>query len=225
MLSLKTITNYTGSGTRTGAGGTVTVVQRLEQNYVADLQGNLLAGSGDLVITNVIYGSTGRDEINGLTGDDALSGGAGNDTLNGGAGSDFIGGGAGSDNILGGDGNDYISSGSDLDSSLQLMGPGDMKWSQWGMPTGSTPVQVAPTWGVYRDVSGYAYWSGMAKPNQQDTSGDVIDAGAGDDWVIGGFGDDRAQGYRQVPVLSAASPYRPTDSLCLQCSFQNWIRS
>ncbi|MBC7377662.1 MAG: putative Ig domain-containing protein, partial [Burkholderiaceae bacterium] len=60
-------------------------------------------------------------------------------------------------------------------------------------PAGVSLLQSAPTWGVYRG-SGGAIWSGMAYPDQQDTSGDVIDAGAGDDWVIGGFGDDRAQG-------------------------------
>ncbi|MDO9198669.1 calcium-binding protein [Rhodoferax sp.] len=221
---VSTETNYAAPITRINMDGqSVEVVATNALYYVRDGQGNLVAGStgptyrniydaeghvigveeipsDDVTVNNnTIYGSAGKDTINGLSGDDALSGGAGNDTIDGGIGSDMIGGGAGSDRILGGDGNDYISSSADIAAGRQQYGANDT-WDRWGLPGGKTAIDQGGMWGVYLDTEAsggtVTIWSGITETltNTAGTEGDVIDAGAGDDWVMGSWAGDRIQG-------------------------------
>lgn len=172
-------------------GISVTVVAVGQQRYFTDGQGNLLAGNGSVVTDNTLYGTAANDRINGLTGNDLLGGGAGNDTIDGGAGSDMIGGGAGDDHILGGDGDDYISSAANTLSGRQQRGPDDL-WANWAVPAGTTPVVAHTMWGLYLS-QGKPVW-GSIEETQTDAQSDVIDAGAGDDWVIASWGHDRIKG-------------------------------
>ena len=96
-------------------------------------------------------------------------------------GDDLIGGGAGSDNIKGGDGNDFIVGAESL-SVLQRSKPTD----SWTLPAGATLLSQGNTWGTYTQ-DGTVFWY-RPNPVVVDDAPDVIDAGAGDDWVFGGRG-------------------------------------
>ena len=147
------------------------------------------ADFGD-VINASVAGSNGS-VIKGRGGNDALSGSSGKDDIFGDEGDDLIGGGEGSDNIRGGDGNDYINSSATL-NVLQRQKPTD----SWSPPAGQTIVTQGPRWGIYDDVRAdgepIIIWSGSNSPTG--TDGDVVDGGAGNDYIITGGGADRVQG-------------------------------
>ncbi|MFS2035131.1 calcium-binding protein [Polaromonas sp. CT11-55] len=135
--------------------------------------GTLAGGVVEAGYRDVIIGSNGNDKISGLGGNDALVGGGGNDEIDGGDGNDLIGGGAGSDTIHGGAGNDTILSASGLNVF------------QRNSPTADWEPTLAQNGGslVYDDAP------------------DVIDAGAGNDTVYAGRGNDRIDGGAGVDVL------------------------
>lgn len=140
-------------------------------SWAAD--GSLTGGVVEENYKDVLLGSNNNDKISGLGGNDALYGGGGNDQIDGGEGDDLIGGGAGSDAIQGGAGNDTILSATGL-NVFQRPGP-SATWS----PTlanngGSITMDDAP---------------------------DAIDAGAGNDIVYTGRGDDRIDGGAGNDVL------------------------
>ncbi len=145
-------------------------------SWAAD--GTLTGGVAQANFADVITGSALADKIFGLGGNDALDGGAGNDEIDGGVGDDLIGGGAGSDNIKGGDGNDFIVGAESL-SVLQRSKPTD----SWTLPAGATLLSQGNTWGTYTQ-DGTVFWY-RPNPVVVDDAPDVIDAGAGDDWVDG----------------------------------------
>ncbi len=193
---------------RDTTGALVAVVSTGQQSYSWDSQGNLVAdASGTLVIDNTIYGSAGKDSINGLTGNDLLMGGAGQDTIDGGEGNDMIGGGAGADTIQGGAGDDWISASGDIDPDRTQMGPSDV-WANWGLPAGKSALAQGAMWGTYiQDPTAEVketVWSGIGgtRTDTAASEGDVIDAGAGDDHVIGSWADDRIQGGEGADVLA-----------------------
>ncbi|WP_276606546.1 putative Ig domain-containing protein [Ramlibacter rhizophilus] len=175
-------------------GSTTTVVERGELMFVRDGQGNLVAGGGVLITDNTLYGSAGNDTIHAGEGNDLVQGGAGNDVIDGGAGDDMIAGGGGDDLIRGGDGDDYIASSMDIASGRQLLGPND-RWLDWGQPGGARVLHTGLAWGAYPalDGSDLVLWDGIGQ-GRTDAQHDVIDAGAGDDRVMGSWGDDRIKG-------------------------------
>jgi len=126
----------------------------------------------------VITGSALNDKIDGKGGNDALDGGAGSDQIDGGDGNDLIGGGAGSDKINGGAGDDEILSGLRL-SVPQRVGPND----HWVAPSGAAVLISGAKWGVYVDGPQSVAVDGAAS-GPQDSSGDVVHAGAGNDRVV-----------------------------------------
>lgn len=185
---------------RTHADGQVITIWREgEQRYFLDAENNLIAdAAGELVTDNVISGNEGKDKIEGLTGSDLLSGGAGNDHIDGGEGADMIGGGSGSDTILGGDGDDYISSSAGIATDHQNITSTDT-WNTYGLPAGKQLITAQARWGVYKDGEGddaVTIWSGIGptRTDTEATEGDVIDAGAGNDNVIGSWAGDRIKG-------------------------------
>jgi VCBS repeat-containing protein len=181
-----------------GNGSPYEVVAAGEDRFVNDSQGNPVADPDGLLITdNVLYGTSGRDLITGLTGNDLLDGWDGDDRLDGGAGDDMIAGGAGSDTILGGEGNDFISSAGLASTLRPQAGPTDL-WVNWqghrGVGASDTVLAHGSTWGVYRKSAELTIWDGMLEGPADTTQQDVVDAGAGDDWVIASAGNDRVQG-------------------------------
>ena len=115
----------------------------------------------------------------------------GEDDIFGGDGDDLIGGGAGSDNIRGGDGHDFINTSATL-SVLQRSKATD----SWSPPADQGIITQGARWGIYKDIQAdgdpVIVWSGSNSPAGNDA--DVVDAGAGDDWVIASGGGDRVQG-------------------------------
>jgi Ca2+-binding RTX toxin-like protein len=158
-------------------------------SWAAD--GTLSGGVTEANFSDVLNGTAGNDKLSGLGGNDALSGGAGNDEIDGGMGDDLIGGGTGSDRILGGIGDDYITSSATLHVAQRYS-----LSDSWHPPGTQQVVTQGALWGIYKDTlpDGYSVtiWDGPDSPMGQDA--DVVDAGAGDDWVTAGGGGDRVQG-------------------------------
>jgi Ca2+-binding RTX toxin-like protein len=147
----------------------------------------------------VFAGSDGNSQLFGWGGNEQLIGSAGNDQIDGGAGNDYILAGTGSDNIKGGDGNDFI-----LCDSKHFA----YRTDQWQAPAGAEVFTQGTTWGVFEGLSDshtkvaasdgtvYIVWDTdypWAR-GVDTTQSDVADAGAGDDIVIGSYGDNRLQG-------------------------------
>jgi Ca2+-binding RTX toxin-like protein len=158
-------------------------------SWAAD--GTLSGGVTEANFSDVLNGTAGNDKLSGLGGNDALSGGAGNDEIDGGMGDDLIGGGTGSDRILGGIGDDYITSSATLHVAQRYS-----LSDSWHPPGTQQVLTQGALWGIYKDTlpdgSSVTIWDGPDSPMGQDA--DVVDAGAGDDWVIASGGDDRVQG-------------------------------
>ena len=147
----------------------------------------------------------------------ALGGFGGNDEIDGGSGADMIGGGKGSDNIKGGDGDDYISSSADVLKSQQQRGKDDA-WQNYGLPQGKEAISTQALWGIYKDTradrDGVTIWAGITETDTSRTEGDVIDAGAGDDWVIASWGDDRVKGGEgKAPATTNSIALHADDTL------------
>jgi len=149
--------------------------------------GTLNGGKPEADFNDVIDGSADKDKIDGKGGNDALDGLAGNDEIDGGTGDDLIGGGAGSDVIHGGAGNDVILGATGL-SVFQRASPDD----QWVPPPGTSAWISGSNWGVYQSNGSRTIVGGGSLA--MDSAGDSVDAGDGDDIVIGGLGSDRLEG-------------------------------
>jgi Ca2+-binding RTX toxin-like protein len=156
-----------------------------------DAAGNLIGGVAELNFADVIYGSAAADKITGLGGNDALGGGAGDDRIEGGDGDDLIAGGAGADILLGGAGNDYITGSAELTAPQR-----SSTTDSWALPTGSTVVMAGANWGVYRNAAGAVInnYISAVPADLAATPGDYIDAGIGNDMVLGSNGADWVEG-------------------------------
>ena len=165
------------------------VVRKGENAFITDANGNLVAGAGLAVTSNVVFGTSLNDQVQGFSGNDAVDGGAGNDALFGNEGDDLIAGGGGNNDLRGGAGNDFILGAGRLSSALQQLGPNDF----WQAPAGKTVLGRGTTWGVYQDAPDLVIWDGALDAGTG-TDSSTIDAGDGDDHVIAGAGDDRISG-------------------------------
>jgi Ca2+-binding RTX toxin-like protein len=150
---------------------------------------------GDDVNVNSSFAGTSRADL--------ISGGNGNDYIEGGDGDDIIGGGSGKDTIIAGAGNDIIFVNSFLPSGA---------W-QRSVPTDLDAYIQGRGWGLYIDYDETgagtfvpASWDGpfsaydwdrrRNKPVSVNPTAEnkVVDAGEGDDWVLGAFGSDSVHG-------------------------------
>jgi Ca2+-binding RTX toxin-like protein len=158
--------------------------------YQFGADGNYLAAGAQAGAMDVLNGSSGADAMYGLGGNDGIAGGDGDDVIDGGAGDDLLLGGLGADNINGGDGNDEI-----LGSAYGFI---DRPTSANFAPPASSGIELARgfSWVVYDPPGEGAYTiagtSGIA-PNGE-TTGNVIDGGAGNDRIGAGSGADIAHG-------------------------------
>ena len=146
---------------------------------------------------DVITGSAAADEIKGMAGNDALAGRGGDDLMDGGEGDDLILGGPGADTIKGGDGKDYIF-GSGVGPSvgaLTYFGS-----TEEPAPTAEGAVRTRGlTWVIFdagTDSNGFKIFKikGAYPYTEYADKGNVIDAGAGDDWVSAGWANDSVHG-------------------------------
>jgi Ca2+-binding RTX toxin-like protein len=159
------VTAGDGNDTVWGQAGDDMISGNGGNDTLAGNQGNDSIDGGDGVDT--IYGD---DNIYSSIGDgnDHLSGGAGNDSIYGGGGNDSIYGGGGNDSIYGGGGNDTIDGGADNDYLIGGRGSDHIDGGD-----GNDNIDGQGDYGNGPD----------------DNLGDVLNRGAGDDMITGGFGD------------------------------------
>ena len=188
-------------------------------DFIKKTKPGTIAGRGDQYVTGIggyvsngaqadapdwIGGSHDADNIQGLGGNDALTGYRGDDLLDGGAGDDLMTGGLGADTLIGGAGRDYLF-GSAKDWSFGPEYTNDVFYSP--PPANATDVSTGFGWVAYRQpVSGgqsnrgsmqviAGVYSGLsADPVLANDAGNVIDGGAGDDYIVGGTGNDTVHG-------------------------------
>jgi Ca2+-binding RTX toxin-like protein len=154
---------------------------------------------------DILNGSSGNDDIRGLGGNDGLAGGNGDDLIAGGEGDDLILGGTGADSLTGGAGNDVI-----LGSALSdVRTPTTVGSERESVPAGWEAFTQGFSWSTLRrpgprissdnrlnlHVSGIAGASASVAWLEGDqvlveTSVNVIDGGAGSDFIVAGTGDD-----------------------------------
>ena len=171
-------TNEAGTELLLGTGGV---------NYV---NGGNQAGALDL-----ITGSDGADFILGLGGDDALLGLAGDDRIDGGEGNDVLQGGLGRDTINGGSGNDLIygSSNGVLTYPVFLDYPPLPSPNPIVLGQGYNWVWSSPG----PDADGFqkgTLTTTVGRDQQVGDEGNLIDGGAGNDWILAGTGSDVVHG-------------------------------
>jgi Ca2+-binding RTX toxin-like protein len=164
-----------------------------------DLEGGadndtLLGGAGDDVLDggendDELFGGDDKDVVYGGGGKDTIDGGDGNDNLNGEAGKDGLVGGAGDDRISGGEENDLIDGGADGD---ELYGDG----GDDGVVGGAGRDRLFGGTGKDTLVGGQGVdaLNGEADNDiidaaQDDSSGDFMRGGAGDDHFLTNNGD------------------------------------
>lgn len=158
---------------------------------------------------DVLLGTAEDDEMRGLGGNDALAGRDGADLIDGGAGNDLLFGGVGADTIRGGTGADFI-----YGSAVGAINrPTSVGFSP---PVALSAVEVARgfSWVISRDgtprwpdgdivtlrmpsVNGAVPTSVFIGPDglpYVESTGNLIDAGSGDDYVAAGTGDDTVRG-------------------------------
>ena len=165
----------------------------------------LYGGSGD----DTVYGGdgAGNDQLFGETGDDYLDGRRGADTLSGGTGSDTIVGGDGDDEMLGGDDADTFLIEDSFDHDTIVGGEGGTDADAVDLRGLTGPVTVSYSGseaGTITDGSDTITFSEIENifltdlDDSLDSSADglsqTVDAGAGNDTIVGSFGDHNISG-------------------------------
>ncbi len=165
----------------------------------------LIGGDGDDVLTgftnrdNVIHGGKGNDRLTGQSGSDVLAGGAGSDVLEGGAGSDTykFGLGDGQDLIIEGQtaGEDVVELGAGItpaDVSIRWTLQGDMALT---LADGSrlTVRGQANSWSNEIGIETLRFADGTTWDRAM-IAERALSTTAGDDHVVGGYGEDTHDG-------------------------------
>ena len=156
---------------------------------------------------DILLGRPGDDAIQGLGGNDGIAGFDGADWIDGGEGDDLLLGGSGRDTILGGVGNDLIFGSAvgeiyrpTSDSFTPLTGSGvelsrGFSWAAYRAAgdrvNGDTSTLFYPSV-AGADVN--VGWRGEDGETYVEGTGNIIDAGAGNDFVAAGTGDDSVRG-------------------------------
>ncbi len=163
--------------------------------YLFGADGNYVSDGAQPGAADLITGSVQDDLIQGLAGNDALLGLTGDDWIEAGDGSDVLMGGLGRDTLIGGAGQDFIYG----SSNGSVYYPGSTSYVP-DPPDYATVVAQGFSWdmsspGPDGDGFALAYLSNsVARDEQFDDAGNIIDAGAGDDTVLAGTGADFVHG-------------------------------
>lgn len=146
---------------------------------------NAIGGAGG----DVLYGSSGDNQLIGGAGNDQLRGGDGNDTLGGGEGDDWLQGDYGADSLSGGEGTDWLDySAREEDMLLSVDAPS-------GADNGAEGDLIDADIENFRTGIGNDVIVGSDADN-------VIDGGLGNDTISGGAGDDLLLGNGGNDLLS-----------------------
>jgi Ca2+-binding RTX toxin-like protein len=146
-----------------------------------------------------LHGTDSNDRIEGLTGDDFLSGGRGDDIINGGIGNDGALGGFGNDTIRGDEGNDILMGGYGRDvidgGSGDDLIVGFQEEATFYMSLQRKTFGALDPNAYDQESSGNVLKGGTGNDTIKGSDGDdVIDGGADNDKLLGGSGDDTIQG-------------------------------
>jgi Ca2+-binding RTX toxin-like protein len=152
---------------------------------------------------DTLTGGTGNDTITGGIGADNLDGGAGNDTLIGGAGNDTLTGGAGADSMDGGDGADTFIIGNSAGSDTIIGGEGGLDQDVINLSSKTSTVTVSFTGNeagtiisgsdtiTFSQIEALVLSNIFDVVNASASSAALsIDAGGGNNTVVGGGGND-----------------------------------
>lgn len=150
-------------------------------------------GAADLISGVDTPETNSKDVIYGLGGDDGLSGKNGDDYIDGGSGGDVLQGGMGKDTMLGGTGDDAIYGSSDAD----LNKPVNINFAAPTNPY-AYPQGTGFNWTKGYDttyVNGVPHSFSNAPRNRlANDAGNIIDGGAGNDFIAAGTGSDYVHG-------------------------------
>ncbi|MDB5874493.1 MAG: hypothetical protein JWQ07_3935, partial [Ramlibacter sp.] len=157
---------------------------------------------------DVLNGGDDRETLLGKGGNDGLYGGDGADSLDGGTGDDLLLGGTGADTLNGGDGNDIIFGSAvggintptsttftlpDVPANSQAVARGFSWMATRALPAGGdTSVTFRPL--AITGAIASPGWLDSAGQQFVEVEGNVIDGGAGDDYIAAGTNDDRVEG-------------------------------
>ncbi|WP_420859382.1 Hint domain-containing protein [Marivivens marinus] len=185
-----------------------------------DVYGGLDGGN------ETVFGGTGNDTISTFDGEDTIFGGADDDLIFGGGHADVISGDAGNDIINGGTGDDQLFGGDDADRFVMEAGFGsdvivggeggtdsDTIWSTQGIDV--TVTMTGDEAGTITDGASTATFSEIEVIETEggddkvdlslDSSGMVVDTGAGNDTIIGGLGNDILSGGAGDDLISGGA--------------------
>jgi len=164
--------------------------------YLYGPNGNYLSAGSKAGTSDILYGDDGADDvIRGLLGDDALFGYGGDDYIDGGDGGDILMGGLGKDTLIGGAGDDIIY-GSSNGSALT---PESTTYQSPVATMPHVPSQGFSWVAQASEKDAEGHWinilsGSIARDKQEGDDGNIIDAGAGEDWVAAGTGNDTVHG-------------------------------
>ena len=175
--------NYLFSGSNTGEGLYLAVDPFSEESYqnLGHIDEFIILGAGD----DLIFGSSGSDQIQAYSGDDIIYGGDGGDRILAGL---------GSDTVYGGDGNDSINADFQSADIEGISGGDDIIYAGNGDDNirhgqGNDLVYA----GAGDDYIGGTFGGGDDILYGEDGD-DYIDGGSGNDTLYGGSGDDEIYG-------------------------------
>jgi Ca2+-binding RTX toxin-like protein len=173
--------------------------------------GGYVAGAAEPGAADIVLGGSASDSLAGLLGNDGLYGADGDDVLDGGDGSDLLLGGTGADTLLGGAAADIIFGsavgGISTPTSVNFTSPGSSgeevaRGFSWVAYRGTSPriqldAQGRPIYTLRQmSVGGAIVSPGWVQGGQTmvETEGNVIDGGAGNDYIAAGTGADTVHG-------------------------------
>ena len=177
-----------------------------DDTYLFDANGNYQQDGAEVDALDLITGTDavaeigGNDVIYGLGGNDALSGKDGDDYIDGGTGGDILQGGLGKDTLIGGAGDDFIYGSSDL----AIDKPTNVNFTQPVNPY-THPQATGFNWfagynNTFSNGAPYAYGNYERNRLFYD-QGNMIDGGAGNDFIAAGTGADYVHGGADKDVI------------------------
>ena len=154
--------------------------------------GNYVDDGAEADALDLISGTAGHDVIDGKGGDDELSGMAGDDRIEGGNGSDVIQGGLGQDTINGGIGDDVIYGSSDMAITKPTQVDFTKPVNTYPHPQATGFDWTSGYYGTHSNGVPKGFLTNVPRNRLDSDKGNLIDGGAGDDYLSGNAGSEAA---------------------------------
>ena len=168
--------------------------KKIEGETYSIVDNNYVNAGAQSDALDLITGTSGDDVIDGKGGDDALSGKAGDDYLYGGTGNDVLQGGLGKDTLMGGDGNDFIWGSSDANLNI----PGRVDFNK---PVNNYVDLLALGFNWKAGFTSTEAEFKFARNRIVESTGNLIDGGAGNDFIAAGTADDYVHGGADTDTI------------------------